>query len=301
MLAAFQGVPGAYSHLACRQLLGDKTRVLPCETFDQVFAAVASGKAQRGVLPIENSLAGSIHQNYDLLVQHDLSIVGETHLRVRHCLLCHPDTKREALTEVRSHPQALAQCSSFFAKHADGKRAVKPVVWFDTAGAAKSLIADKAETVGHVGAIAGEFAAELYGLKILDRHIANQEVNFTRFLAIAKKPVKIPPGTTAKTSIAYMPPRNEVGVLFKVLGVFALRGIDLGKIESRPNPLRPFEYRFYLDIHGDAATGPVSKALDHLRELGGELRVLGSYAAAKPEASEPSPRKATKSAKPQRK
>jgi prephenate dehydratase len=282
MIAAFQGVHGAYSHLACRQLLGDKVATLPCETFDEVFAAVEFGRAQRGVLPIENSLAGSIHQNYDLLVQHDLCIVGETHLRVRHCLLVHPTATRATLREVRSHPQALAQCNAFFARNTADKtrHPVKPMVWFDTAGAAKSLADEKPL---HVGAIAGEFAAELYGLKVLDRNIANQEVNFTRFLAIAKKPVKIPAGIAAKTSLAYMPPRNEVGVLFKVLGVFALRGIDLCKIESRPNPSHPFEYRFYLDIMGDAATGPVQKALDHLRELGGDLRVLGSYASAAPE------------------
>jgi len=279
MIAAFQGVHGAYSELACRQMLGDKVKTLPCETFEGVFEAVASGRAQRGVLPMENSLAGSIHQNYDLLVQYDLPVVAETHLRVKHCLLCHPSTRLSALTEVRSHPQALAQCNAFFAKHAPkrGKAGIKPVVWFDTAGAAQSLAVEKPR---HTGAIAGEFAAELYGLTILDRDIANQAMNFTRFLSIAKKPVKIDSKAAAKTSLAYIPPRNEVGILFKVLGIFALRELDLSKIESRPNPLRPFEYRFYLDILGSAEQGPLSKALDHLRELGGDLRILGTYASA---------------------
>jgi prephenate dehydratase len=278
MIAAFQGVHGAYSELACRQLLGDKVKTLPCETFEQVFAAVAEGRADRGVLPIENSLAGSIHLNYDLLVQNDLPIVGETHLRVRHCLLCHPSTKLADIREVRSHPQALAQCSGFFAKHASGKGSIKPIVWFDTAGAAQSLAEEKPATVG---AIASEFSAQLYGLKVLDKAIANQEFNFTRFLAISRK-ASAPTSAPTKTSVAYIPPVNEVGILFKVLGVFALRGISLVKIESRPNPLRPFEYRFYLDLEGDARQGSLKKALDHLQELGGELRVLGSFPSAEP-------------------
>lgn len=294
---AFQGVHGAYSEMACRNLLGTGIKTLPCETFDAVFAAVAAGKARFGVVPIENSLAGSIHQNYDLLAQHDLPIVGETHLRVRHCLLCHPKTSRSAITEVRSHPQALAQCSGLFATQAgkggsnsgrSGKTALKPVVWFDTAGAAQSLVDEKPM---HVAAIASELAAQLYGLKILDRNIANQPENFTRFLAITKpkqaaksnakvkKPAASKQADRLKTSIAYVPPANEVGMLFKVLGVFALRGIDLVKIESRPDTLKPFEYRFYLDLVGDAKQGSLGKALDHLRDLGGDLKILGTYPA----------------------
>lgn len=312
---AFQGVHGAYSEMACRQLFGVGIKTVPCETFEAVFAAVESGQVRYGVLPIENSLAGSIHLNYDLLAQHDLPIVGETHLRVRHCLLCHPSTSRDKITEVRSHPQALAQCSGLFAvkprpaKETAKSRAahptLKPVVWFDTAGAAQSLVEEKP---AHVAAIASEWAAQLYKLKILDQGIANQPFNFTRFLAITK-PAKSKPApgkakrsetarsrtkrddvATLKTSIAYIPPVNEVGVLFKVLGIFALRQIDLVKIESRPNPLKPFEYRFYLDLIGDAETGPLSKALDQLREIGGELQVLGSYPAG--EAPNPSQTKA---------
>jgi prephenate dehydratase len=308
---AFQGVHGAYSEMACRQLFGAGIKTVPCETFEAVFAAVERGQVRYGVLPIENSLAGSIHLNYDLLAQHDLPIVGETHLRVRHCLLCHPSTSRDKITEVRSHPQALAQCSGLFAVKKRGaksgnraatKPALKPVVWFDTAGAAQSLVEEKP---AHVAAIASEWAAQLYKLKILDQGIANQPFNFTRFLAITKPALQKPAkgkaapsrakrndAATLKTSIAYIPPVNEVGVLFKVLGIFALRQIDLVKIESRPNPLKPFEYRFYLDLIGDAHVGPLSKALDQLREIGGELQVLGTYPAG--EAPTPSSTKAEK-------
>ncbi|HKP94339.1 MAG TPA: prephenate dehydratase [Fibrobacteria bacterium] len=297
MKAAFQGVHGAYSELAGKQLLGPRTQTLPCESFEDVFEAVAAGKAERGVLPIENSLAGSIHQNYDLLLARDLHIVGEAHLKVEHVLMCHPSASLKDLTQVRSHPQALAQCSRFFAE----TRRIKPVVYFDTAGAAESLVK---EAPAHVGAIASAYAAELYRLKVLKRNLQNQPNNFTRFLAVAKGPVKPPRGGAAsgyKTSIAFMPDRNRVGILFNILGVFALREIDLLKIESRPNPLSPFEYWFYVDFAGaasqagagrgaagDARVAKVAKvakvdqALDQLRGMVSHLKILGSYPRASP-------------------
>ncbi len=305
MLSAFQGVPGAYSQLACRQLLGAGIKTLPCETFDAVFAAVSQGKADIGVIPIENSLAGSIHQNYDLLLANDLTIVGETRLKVEHVLMCHPSTSWTAIREVRSHPQALAQCSHFFAKE---KRA-KPVTWFDTAGAAESVAR---EAPAGAAAIASSLAAELYGLKVLRRNLQNHAGNYTRFLAVATakgeakarralgaasaapaapatrsassvagRTRSTASGTGLKTSIAFMPARNQVGVLFRSLGVFALRDIDLLKIESRPNPLKPFEYWFYLDFAGGQGEARVDKALEHLQEIAGRLKVLGSYPAAK--------------------
>lgn len=288
MIAAFQGVPGAYSQLACRQLLGKAVKTLPCETFDAVFAAVQKGKADLGVIPIENSLAGSIHQNYDLLLSHDLRIVGETRLKVEHVLMCHPAASLSDLREVRSHPQALAQCSRFFAK----SKRIKAVPYFDTAGAAQSL---SEEAPAHVGAIASSLAAELYGLKVLRRNLQNLAGNYTRFLAITKEsgmakarralgqPAGPRRGTKGaarsglKTSLAFMPARNQVGVLFRTLGVFALRDIDLLKIESRPNPLKPFEYWFYLDFAGGQGEPQVDKALEHLKEIAGRLKILGSY------------------------
>ena len=290
MKAAFQGVHGAYSELASKQLLGPRTKTLPCESFEDVFEAVAKGKVDRGILPIENSLAGSIHQNYDLLLARDLHIVGETHLKVEHVLMCHPSASLRALTQVRSHPQALAQCSRFFAEN----KRIKPVVYFDTAGAAESLAA---ENPAGIGAIASAYAAELYGLKVLKRNLQNQPNNFTRFLAVAKaplKPSKAPKASAAavpsaagatgsrKTSIVFMPARNQVGVLFNILGVFALRGIDLLKIESRPNPLSPFEYWFYVDFAGGAGEVPVDQALEQLGAMASDLKLLGSYPASAP-------------------
>lgn len=287
MIAAFQGVPGAYSQLASRQLLGKSIDTLPCETFDAVFAAVRKGKAGIGILPIENSLAGSIHQNYDLLLANDLTIVGETRLKVEHVLLCHPSTTLGKITEVRSHPQALAQCSAFFT----GSKRIKAVPYFDTAGAAQSLAEEKP---AQVAAIASSLAAELYGLKVLKRNLQNHADNFTRFLAVVKPGpqsaraaskalAKAGPRSRAlKTSIAFIPAKNQVGTLFRALGAFSLRDIDLLKIESRPNPLRPFEYWFYLDFAGGVGEPKVDKALEHLREGAQSLKVLGSYPAAAP-------------------
>jgi prephenate dehydratase len=272
MKAAFQGVHGAYSELASRQLLGAGISTVPCETFDAVFDAVGAGKAGIGILPIENSLAGSIHQNYDLLLARDLHIVGETHLKVEHVLMCHPSTSLKALAHVRSHPQALAQCSAFFAKN----ERIRPAPFFDTAGAAESLAK---EAPAHIGAIASSLAAELYGLKVLKRNLQNSAGNFTRFLAVARKPLSRAatgkPGF--KTSLAFMPARNRVGVLHEILGVFAERDIDLLKIESRPNPLSPFEYWFYADLAGGPGDAKVADALKRVAALAPQLKILGSY------------------------
>jgi prephenate dehydratase len=280
MKAAFQGVHGAYSELACKQLLGPGTKTLPCVTFEDVFKAVEKGEADQGIIPIENSLAGSIHQNYDLLLTHKLHIVGETNLKVEHVLMCHPATAWKALTEVRSHPQALAQCSGFFAK----EKQVEPVAYFDTAGAAQSL-AEEAPL--NIGAIASAYAAKLYKLKVLRSNLQNLPNNFTRFLAIKSGSTMVPPlrrrrstrsgSSQAKTSIVFKPTVNQVGILFRILGVFAFRDIDLLKIESRPNPLSPFEYWFYVDFAGGVGEANVDKALDHLREMAAELKILGSY------------------------
>lgn len=269
MIAAFQGVHGAYSELASKQLLGDKVKTVPCETFEDVFKAVERRKADLGVIPIENSLAGSIHQNYDLLLARKLHIVGEAHLKVEHVLMCHPSTSLANLRRVRSHPQALAQCSRFFAK----TRRIKPEVFFDTAGAAQSLAE---EAPADTGAIASEYAAGLYGLKVLRRNLQNHAANYTRFLAVSLKPAARA-GAARKTSLAFMPKRNQVGILFRILGVFALRDIDLLKIESRPNPLSPFEYWFYLDFEGGVGDERVDQALAHLGEMAAEMKILGSY------------------------
>ncbi len=270
MKVAFQGVHGAYSEQAARLLLGRDARTVPCENFEGVFRAVEEGATARGVIPIENSLAGSIHQNYDLLLKYGLHIVGELHLRVEHVLMARRGTTLRTLRQVRSHPQALAQCSGFFERH----RRIHPEAFFDTAGAAQSLL--EAGTEG-VGAIASAYAARLYGLTVLARNLENEEHNFTRFLMIGRKPLKPRRGVPTKCSIAFRPAANVPGILFRILGVFSLRDIDLLKIESRPDPASPFEYLFYLDLAGSPRESRVERALTHLQEVVSQYRLLGAY------------------------
>jgi len=267
---AFQGIHGAYSEVAARTILGKSCDTVPLDSFEQVFEAVRTGKADRGVIPIENSLAGSIHQNYDLLLQNNLHIVGETHLRIEHALMCHPASHLRGLRQVRSHPQALAQCSRFFARH----RRITPVAFYDTAGAARSVMEERNP---EIGAIAGTYAARLYGLRILRVHLEDRSNNFTRFLVIAKKPRHPQRGVRTKCSVVFIPMQNQVGILFRILGVFALRDINLMKIESRPDPTSTFEYMFYLDFTGNPRNPKVAKAIDHLREMVTDFRLLGAY------------------------
>ena len=272
MKAAFQGVHGAYSERAARAFLGERVATVPCATFDEVFERVERGQADRGVIPIENSLAGSIHQNYDLLRAHRLHIIGETHQRIEHVLIGSSGATLKTLKAVRSHPQALAQCSNFFRTH----RALRAEPYFDTAGAAESLTRESSTALG---AIAGEYAARLYNLRILQRNIENSPNNFTRFLLIARKPWRPAGKVKTKTSIVFTPAANRPGILFHILGVFALREIDLHKIESRPDPQSPFEYLFYVDLAGGPGETRVARAFEHLRELVSHFRLLGTYPA----------------------
>ena len=287
MKVAYQGVPGAYSEMATRALFPG-CKPLPCETFDDVFAAVESRKADRGVIPVENSLGGSIHLNYDLLARHALTITRETYLRVEHALMALPGVRQQDLRAVLSHPQALAQCSEFFVKHPKAKA----VPWYDTAGAARSLAeaargtsarerAAVPDTLDAVGAIASVPAAEIYGLRILKRRLQNRRDNYTRFLCIARTPERAPAAASFKTSLTLVPARNRPGVLHAITGVFAARGLDLTKIESRPDPDNAFDYRFYLDAVGSAKESPLKDALRELKPLARDLRVLGSYPMAK--------------------
>lgn len=280
MKVAYQGVPGAYSEMAARKLFPGCSTI-SCETFDDVFAAVEKKRADRGVVPVENSLGGSIHQNYDLLARHTLTVTRETYLRVEHALMALRGTRLSNLRAVLSHPQALAQCSNFFAAHPE----TKAVPWYDTAGAARSLAEDAEEkrelqipySLNEVGVIASESAAEIYGLKILRKKLQNRADNYTRFLAIARRAEPTPSGVSLKTSVTFVPVRNRAGVLHTITGLFAERGLDLSKIESRPDPEKPFDYRFYLDVSGGQRESSVRAALSELKPLTRELRVLGSY------------------------
>jgi prephenate dehydratase len=264
---AIQGERGAFSEVAARALVSAEISPLPCESFEQVFDSVESGRGKFGVIPIENSLIGSIHRNYDLLLERSLQIVGESELRIVHCLLAPRGTGLKRIRKVYSHPVALDQCRRFFADHPQ----IEPVSYYDTAGAAKMLAEQKpAESA----AIAGPLAAELYDLKIVRRSIEDEKSNHTRFLLLARRPRRF--SGTAKTSIVFSF-KNQPGGLFKALSVFALRDIDLTKIESRPVRHATWQYYFYLDFVGSVADPNVRRALDHLGELTSFLKVLGSY------------------------
>lgn len=265
MKVAFQGEPGAYSEQAIFDYFGN-VETLPCESFDVVFDSVVSEKCDLALIPIENSLAGSIHQNYDLLLRHDLHIVGEYLLRVQHCLIVNPGVKRDDIRKAISHPQALGQCADYLRSHG-----IKAEQAYDTAGSVKML---KESGALGVAAIASKRAAELYGMQILEEGIEDNAENYTRFLAVGREPVI--PEEEAKTSIVFAL-KNQPGALFKALSVFALRDIDLTKIESRPLQGKPWEYLFYIDFIGSTSDEVPKRALDHLGEYAMTLRVLGSY------------------------
>ncbi len=265
MKVAFQGEPGAYSEQAVFNYYGN-IETKPCESFDMVFDSVVSGECENGLIPIENSLAGSIHQNYDLLLRHDLHIVGEYLLRVQHCLIALPGVKKADIRKVISHPQALGQCAAYLRGHG-----IKPEQAYDTAGSVKML---KESGARDTAAIASRRAAELYQMQILEEGIEDNAENYTRFLAITTENVQSQ--GEAKTSIVFTL-KNQPGALFKALSVFALRDIDLTKIESRPLQGKPWEYLFYIDFIGATHEETVRKALDHLSEYALMVRVLGSY------------------------
>ena len=260
---AFQGERGAYSEMAALAALGDALEPLPHRTFDEVFASVEAGASDLGLVPIENSLAGSIHRNYDLLLRHTLHIVGETQLRIEHCLIAKPGVKLADVRVVRSHPQALAQCERHLAE-----MGVEAEAAYDTAGSVRDLQASDA------AALASRLAAEVYGMAILREGMEDDKQNYTRFLVLGRDPAN-PTGET-KTSIVFAL-KNAPGALFRAMACFALRDIDLTKIESRPIPGSPWEYHFYLDFVGSQHHGPGQRALAHLAEMATELRVLGTY------------------------
>jgi prephenate dehydratase len=265
MKVAFQGESGAYSEQAVFNYFG-AADTQSCESFKIVFDAVNSKKCDAGMIPIENSLAGSIHQNYDLLLHNPLHITGEYLLRVRHCLIALPDVKKEEIKKVISHPQALGQCAGYLRAHDIIAEQV-----YDTAGSVKML---KESGARDTAAIASRRAAELYGMQILEEGIEDNVENYTRFLVIQREPAV--PEKEAKTSIVFTL-KNQPGSLFKALSVFALRDIDLTKIESRPLQGKPWEYLFYIDFIGATHEERAKRALDHLGEYATTLRVLGSY------------------------
>jgi prephenate dehydratase len=263
---AFQGEPGAYSEAAAIRFT-DHADLLPCESFDEVFTAVATGKATHGILPVENSIGGSIHRNYDLLLEHDLPIVGEVQLDITHNLLVLPGTTMEQVKKIYSHPQALAQCERFL-RSLPG---VSVEATYDTAGSAKLV---KEKGLKDAAAIASERAAQVFGLEILKPEIQDFSDNITRFLLVSRTADS--DLQADKTTVVFSLP-NEPGSLFKALSVFALREIDLTKIESRPIRGRPWEYLFYVDLPVGRHDLRCARALVHLAEFARSMRTLGSY------------------------
>ena len=266
MRIAFQGEPGAYSEAAALRF-NPTALTVPCESFEDVFSAVTSGKTTHGILPIENSIGGSIHRNYDLLLEHDLPVVAEVLLQVSHNLLAFPGTTLQDIRRVYSHPQGLAQCEGFLS----GLKGVEIVATYDTAGSAKMI---RDNQLRDAAAIASARAAEVFGLESLAANIQDFPENITRFILISR--AHADPETADKTMIVFTLP-NTPGALFKALSVFALRDIDLTKLESRPVRGRAFEYLFYADIAVPRQDLQCTRALVHLAEFAKSMRTLGSY------------------------
>ncbi|KAJ8768240.1 hypothetical protein K2173_021180 [Erythroxylum novogranatense] len=280
---AYQGVPGAYSEGAAGKAYPN-CDAIPCDQFEVAFQAVELWIADRAVLPVENSLGGSIHRNYDLLLRHRLHIVGEVQFPVRHCLLALPGVRKEYITRVISHPQALAQCEQTLTKL--GLKAAREAV-DDTAGAAEYIATNN---LRDTAAVASARAAELYGLEILEEGIEDDSSNLTRFVMLAREPIIPRTDRPFKTSIVFAQDKGT-SVLFKVLSAFAFRNINLTKIESRPHRNTPirlvddanigtakhFEYMFYVDFEASLADVRAQNALAEVQEFTSFLRVLGSY------------------------
>ena len=267
MTVAFQGEPGAYSEAGVFQAFGASALPFPCATFADVFEAVTSGRAAGAVVPVENSQAGSVIEAYDLLVSSSLAVVGEIRVLVNHCLLALPGQTLADIRQVMSHPQALAQCAAFVTRI--GAVALAAL---DTAGSAR-LVAG--EGLRGVGAIASANAGVLYGLEVLEQGIQTVPDNYTRMFVLAPAG-SVAPGPHDKTSLVLSLP-HEAGALYRALGAFATRGLNLSRIESRPSRQTPWEYVFYLDFEGDPESAKGKKALEELHFHGASVKVLGSY------------------------
>jgi prephenate dehydratase len=275
---AFQGELGAFSQQAMRQLAGERAKPEPRQRFDQVFAALKAGEVDAAVLPIENTLAGSVHENYDLLLKFDFEITAEANVRIVHHLIAPPGVKFAAIRKVYSHPVALNQCQDFFARH----KRMERVPHYDTAGSVKMVMAERPEGAA---AIASEIAAKIYGGEILKREIEDDRQNFTRFFLL--EPTGSKPrngralrGRAWKTSLVFST-HNRPGLLYRALSAIVLRDLNLVKIESRPRRGKPWEYMFYVDLLAHRDEQRVRNALQHLTELTDFLRVLGTYRAAR--------------------
>ncbi len=266
MKVAFQGERGAYSESAVYAFFGASTEVKPCRDFKDVFENVLKQEITFGVVPVENSLEGSVNQNYDLFLEYNLKVCGEVIVKIEHCLIANPSTSLGAVKAVYSHPQALAQCRNFLERLG---REMIPT--YDTAGSVKML---KEKNLKDAAAVASERAAEIYGMKILARDIADNKENYTRFFVLSKEDA--PMTGRDKTSIIFAAV-HEPGSLYHALGEFAKRNINLTKIESRPTKQTPWEYNFYLDFEGHRNEERCTEALKALEKYAAFIKILGSY------------------------
>ncbi len=274
-LFAFQGERGAFSQEAAQQLMGPRVEVLPCVRFEDMFRALKDGRAAGAVVPIENTLAGTVHENYDHLLNFEFPIVGETSVRIVHNLIAPKNVRFSQLRRVYSHPVALNQCLDFFTKYPQIER----VPYYDTAGSVKMVIE---EGLTDAAAIGSSIAAEIYGGRILKKSVEDDRRNYTRFFLIrtpefaAAHPIRANSRTQWKTTLVFSV-RNIPGSLFRALSAFALRDLNLMRIESRPLRGKPWEYLFYVDFVGRVDSPVAQNALNHLKELADFMRVLGCY------------------------
>lgn len=278
---AYQGVEGAYSHLAAQRRYGGReggALLTGYESFRAAAQAVRDGSEDVALMPVENTTAGSVPETYDLVAEMDLRLNAEVVSRVEHCLLVLPGTHLEQVRTVLSHPQALAQCEAFLR----GLPNVRVRSEFDTAGAARH-VRDGADP--SVAAIASENAARVYGLDVIERGIQSQTGNFTRFVEVAREARPCPPDVPCRTTLL-LTLAHEPGALGKVLMRFGERGVNLSRIESRPVPGETWRYRFYLDLDAHAASAAVSGALAAIAPYVSGQRLLGSYPVAEPEAGD---------------
>ena len=267
---AFQGQDGAYSQEAALNFFGNSALTRPCETLDEVFKLVQEGGLPYGIVPVENSQEGSISRSYDLLLDADVMVCGETQIRVSHCLIANPGASAASIKRIYSHPQALAQCQTYLRR-----LGCETIPTYDTAGSVKMI---KEKKIIDGAAIASARAAQIYGMKIIAREIEDNPRNTTRFFVLSREDA--PPSGDDKTSIVLLL-KHKPGTLHQALGAFASRKINLTKIESRPTRQKPWEYNFYLDFEGHRGDAAVQRTLAQLEDISLFLKVLGSYPKAK--------------------
>ncbi|MEM1586063.1 MAG: prephenate dehydratase [Candidatus Bathyarchaeia archaeon] len=266
---AFQGEIGAYSESAIYEFFGPDVHPVPCKRFLDAFRCVEDGETEFGVVPVENSLEGSVTQVYDLFLEHDVKVCGEVILKIVHCLIANPGVDLDSIKVIFSHPQALGQCRNFLER-----LGCELISTYDTAGSVKMI---KERGMLDAAAIASERCAGIYDMKILARDIADNPNNYTRFFVLST--FDAPPTGNDKTSIIFST-RHVPGALYRALGEFALRGINLTKIESRPTRQRPWEYNFYLDFEGHRTETKCAEALEGLKANALFVKILGSYSKA---------------------